>query len=1215
MREDSVILKSRLLRLYDYFIKAGDAASARKVRQLAAKLVRGEFGVAFCGHFSAGKSRMINRLLGAMLLPSSPIPTSANLVYVRHGEEYAEARFREGRPRRYLAPYDYDLVKSFCRDGTAIESIEISTAAAALPAGVVLMDTPGIDSTDAAHRLATEEAIHLADIIFYVMDYNHVQSEESFLFTKSLTEAKKRVVLVINQIDKHREEELSFAAFAAGVKEAFAAWGVEPEAIFFTSMKDEAHEHNDFKAMQAFLREALENREAALAESVARSLEKICADAVSREEKSEEKGLAPAFAVLEPLSAAERDAIWAGSRALEQEAESLRADGRAAFNAGVEKILANAYMMPYEVRELARLYLEASAPDFKVGFFGRGKKTAAERAVRRERLWQALEEKVRLQVDWHVATYLKDFARDHRLPAEAVAAFAESFTALPADDVLEASQKEGASTSYDGSYVLNYTSSLEKAVKECARSRLAALGDDLLARLAERNGARLAAIEAELSGMAQEVAALFAVREAKQRVEAKRAALAALLAGEERAAVEGAELFTRKEPEVEIVRGDGTPSAQAQETEQAPRAGAAAAASAAAASQADDASADAEASPVDAADAARAELAAWVPRLRRASELVAGVPGLSRLAEELSSRAERLAGQGYLVTLFGAFSAGKSSFANALLGESLLPVSPNPTTAVIQKILPVTQARPHGTVRVHLKDEAMLLADLNRALQPFEKEAKSLEEAPALVETVLSRASDLRQQQAFLRAYEKGREAFSGKAGATIECTLADFAAYAVDEDKACFVEEIEIYTDCELTRKGITLVDTPGADSINARHTDLSFRFIRQSDAILFVTYYNHAFSHADSEFLVQLGRVKDAFEMDKMFFIVNAIDLAESEEDASDVLAYVRENLLHFGISKPRLHAVSSLAILKEKLAGTYRGTAFESAFHHFVFHDLAGLALRAAAGDYERTQARLDRLIEESEESAEKKAERRAALEKSAERARAILAHESSEAIEKSAEQEQAELLYYVAERVFLRYEDMFRLSFNAATIGREHGKASLQKAMAELLAALGFDLAQEMRATAVRLERFLARRGRELQETLAKSLAEGERDFSFGTEATDFEIGLSFAAAFAGVEPRDFSKELALFKSPAQFFEKGGSRIMAEALKEKLRPLAQAYLDEEGARLAGRVLAGSRAVFAAALAHVKKEAEGYYEGHRAALAGGLSTAKLREVRAGL
>lgn len=1210
----SVILKSRLLRLYDYFTSSRDAASAKKVRQLAEKLVRGEFGVAFCGHFSAGKSRMINRLLGAMLLPSSPIPTSANLVYVRHGEEYAEARFREGRPRRYLAPYDYDLVKSFCRDGTAIESIEISTAAAALPAGVVLMDTPGIDSTDAAHRLATEEAIHLADLIFYVMDYNHVQSEESFLFTKSLTEAGKRVALVINQIDKHREEELSFASFTAGVKDAFAAWGVAPEAVFFTSMKDEAHEHNEFKAMQAFLREALENRAAALEESVARSLEKICADAASRAEKEEERGLADAHRLLEPLSAAERDAIWAGSRALEQEAASLKDDGRAAFNEGIEKILANAYMMPYEVRELARLYLEAAAPGFKVGFFGRGKKTAAERAARRERLWQALEEKVRLQVDWHVATYLKDFARDRRIEGEAAATFAESFTALPEEDVLEKNQKEGASTAYDGSYVLNYTAALEKAVKECARARLAAVRDDLLARLHEKSSARLAAIEAELSGMAKEVAALFAVRQAKKRVKEKEEALANLLAGEESADVEGAALFTLTPQDVEIVKGDGTASEAAKNAAEQAAQKDAPPAAAPAPTDAGRAQAGADvAASTPAADAARADLAAWAPRLRRAGKLVAGVPGLSRLAEELAARAERLDGQEYLVTLFGAFSAGKSSFANALLGESLLPVSPNPTTAVIQKILPVTKERPHGTVRVHLKDEAMLLADLNRALQPFEKEAQSLADAPALVEDVLLRASDLRQQQAFLRAWDKGRAAF--KAGETIECTLADFAAYAVDEDKACFVEEIEIYNDCDLTRRGVTLVDTPGADSINARHTDLSFRFIRQSDAILFVTYYNHAFSHADSEFLVQLGRVKDAFEMDKMFFIVNAIDLAESEEDADDVLAYVRANLLRFGIARPRLHAVSSLAILKEKLAGAYGGTEFENAFHHFIFHDLAGLAVRAAEGDYARTETMLDRLIEESEESAEKKAERRASLETNAKRAQDILARETSEGLEKSAAQEQAELLYYVAERVFLRYEDMFRLSFNAATLGREHGKSSLQKAMRELLASLGFDLAQEMRATAVRLERFLAKSGKKMQETLAKSLAEGERDFAFGLEATEFELGLSFDAAFEDVEPQVFSQELALFKSPAQFFEKGGSKVMAEALKEKLRPLVAAHLEREGARLEERVKEGSRAVFEASLAHVRKEAEGYYEGHRAALAGGLSSAKLREIRAKL
>ena len=40
--------------------------------------------------------------------------------------------------------------------------------------------------------------------------------------------------------------------------------------------------------------------------------------------------------------------------------------------------------------------------------------------------------------------------------------------------------------------------------------------------------------------------------------------------------------------------------------------------------------------------------------------------------------------------LFGAFSAGKSSFSNALIGENVLPVSPNPTTAAINRIRPIS---------------------------------------------------------------------------------------------------------------------------------------------------------------------------------------------------------------------------------------------------------------------------------------------------------------------------------------------------------------------------------------------------------------------------------------------------------------------------------------------------------------------------------------------
>lgn len=80
-------------------------------------------------------------------------------------------------------------------------------------------------------------------------------------------------------------------------------------------------------------------------------------------------------------------------------------------------------------------------------------------------------------------------------------------------------------------------------------------------------------------------------------------------------------------------------------------------------------------------------------------------------------------------------------------------------------------------------------------------------------------------------------------------------------------------------------------------------------------MTYFNHAFAKADREFLIQLGRVKDSFELDKMFFVVNAIDLASNEEEADLVKQYVKDELQRFGIRFPRVFGVSSLQALQEK------------------------------------------------------------------------------------------------------------------------------------------------------------------------------------------------------------------------------------------------------------------------------------------------------------
>lgn len=1205
-------LQASITRLYQAFRDAGDTIAMGKLKDLGAKVARGDYGIAFCGHFSAGKSRMINSLIGAMLLPSSPIPTSANLVRIVRGEDFAEVHFHDGLPRRYLAPYDYDLVKSYAKDGDSIESITLSSNALDIPEGVTFMDTPGIDSTDPAHRKATEAAIHLADLICYVMDYNHVQAEESFRFTKALTDAGKRVLLIINQVDKHEESELSFADFHVGLEQAFSAWGVESAGIFFTSMKDANHPQNEFPELSFYLHEAMKEKETLLEESILASLRGIIEEARAREIETAKPTLETAEKVLEHLNQEECDALYAGGKALQRERESLETDLKSAFTERFETILANAYMMPYETRELARVYLEAADPKFKIGFFSRGKKTEAELSRRREMLWTAYMEKVDSQLNWHIRSFLKDFARTYSMDMTSLGEEVDQFTALPEDSVLETMQKEGADVK-DGSYLLGYTASLETAAKQTARERVVELRDSLFRDIEQKRERRREQIEKELSAMRRELNAIGEIRRTHKAIDKRHSLRMDLLDSDEISPIDDT-LFTLPREDFEVIAGDTTITSQKDKEETGTSA------------KPDNETTQSElkeigetdtASPVEDSRTPKstaledAAFAAWIPRLRRASSAMEGLLPLERLSKELATRADRLEQRRFLVALFGAFSAGKSSFANALLGDALLPVSPNPTTAAINKILPADEEHPEHTVIVKLKTASMLLADLNRALAAYEKKAKSLDEVRELA-TKLTEGESASAHASFLRAYLKGRELLEERLGTSLTLTLEDFPAYAAEEQKSCFVEEIDVYVDTPLTRRGIVLVDTPGADSVNARHTEAAFRFIKESDAILFVTYYNHAFSQADSDFLRQLGRVKDAFSMDKMFFLVNAIDLAESEEEGEEVVSYVRKNLLRFGVAKPRLFALSSKELLEERCRGRYRETEFETAFYDFIFHELRGLVLKSVEGEYARARALIEELIEESTSGEEKKAARLASLEQEERAIERLLAPKGAESLLRALEAEQRELLYYVAQRVFFRFDDMYKLAFNPASLGQGTGKKELEKALEELLHHLGFTLAEEMRALTLRLEHFLSKRVRDFLSDMEHEVSHTTKDFYMGSFEAKFSGDLTFIPAFETVERRDFERDLAMYKNPSQFFEQGGSKELEKVLEEKLKTLANAYLDEEGKRISSRFEEGAQTLFDAGCKHMGDALTVHFATHRAILTDGVPVEKLEELK---
>src|SRR5699024_6601990 len=154
------------------------------------------------------------------------IPTSANIVKIDSGDGVARVYFAHESPVEYSELYDMDIIKEKSMDKDAIKRLEICTSEPILAKNRTLIVLPRIDAADGADRLMTESTLHLVDSLFYVMDCNHVQSEVNLYFLREIQAMSIPFYVIINQIDKHNENELSFNEFERSIKETFSQWNV-----------------------------------------------------------------------------------------------------------------------------------------------------------------------------------------------------------------------------------------------------------------------------------------------------------------------------------------------------------------------------------------------------------------------------------------------------------------------------------------------------------------------------------------------------------------------------------------------------------------------------------------------------------------------------------------------------------------------------------------------------------------------------------------------------------------------------------------------------------------------------------------------------------------------------------------------------------------------------------------------------------------------------
>ncbi|MDX2022436.1 MAG: dynamin family protein [Deltaproteobacteria bacterium] len=206
-------------------------AATRALAQIDRPLV-----VALLGEFNAGKSTLVNQLVGESLAPVGVKPTTATLNTFRHGIGGAHVLYRgaTGRKTRHLTTAQVQPFLSTLSDEDAanIDVVEIFLPEPHLQ-HFEWVDTPGLNAPREAHERLTKRFMSSADLVIWVLSAQQAAKASEVAVLSELFEAHTPVLALLNKIDQVDDAELP--AIRDSVAEAL---GKSIIAILPTNLRD-----------------------------------------------------------------------------------------------------------------------------------------------------------------------------------------------------------------------------------------------------------------------------------------------------------------------------------------------------------------------------------------------------------------------------------------------------------------------------------------------------------------------------------------------------------------------------------------------------------------------------------------------------------------------------------------------------------------------------------------------------------------------------------------------------------------------------------------------------------------------------------------------------------------------------------------------------------------------------------------------------------------
>lgn len=159
--------------------------------------------VAVLGEFNAGKSSLINALLGHDILRTGIVPVTASLTELRYGDApQAKVRLHSGEERSISFDGLATMTDEREADGLAraVERITLSFPAAFLKQFTIL-DTPGFNSGFDLHELVTERVIQSADVVLWMFNATKAGSETETKELRHVERSVGKAIGILNHID------------------------------------------------------------------------------------------------------------------------------------------------------------------------------------------------------------------------------------------------------------------------------------------------------------------------------------------------------------------------------------------------------------------------------------------------------------------------------------------------------------------------------------------------------------------------------------------------------------------------------------------------------------------------------------------------------------------------------------------------------------------------------------------------------------------------------------------------------------------------------------------------------------------------------------------------------------------------------------------------------------------------------------------------------